>query len=186
MKRSAMFLSVIFLLFQGCNSKQELTRDEALRQINKELEYPGVIEYDIYCGDPKHAKKLLDAGLESEGLVTVQRTQKLIDAGKPFITFTAKAQPFLLPSSAKDKATLIQKVKLADVQVEEVTNIRTNGSGNKAVVDYSSAYKNVTPFAKLTTIDFNKQKDNKAYFALGDEGWKLEKKPGLDFMEIEK
>lgn len=67
-----------------------------------------------------------------------------------------------------------------------MTNIRKNGSGNKAVVDYSTAYKNVTPFAKLTTIDFNKTKNNKAYFALGDEGWKLEKKPDIDFMELEK
>src|SRR4051794_23909812 len=102
MKRLAIFLPVIFLLFQGCKSKRELTRDEALKQINKELEYPGVIDYDIYCGDPQHAKKLLDAGLETEGLVTVQRTQKLIDAGKPFISFTAKAKNFLLPTTEKD------------------------------------------------------------------------------------
>jgi hypothetical protein len=128
----------------------------------------------------------LDAGLESEGLVTVQRTQKLIDAVKPFIAFTAKSQPFLLETSEKDKARLIQKVKLADVEVVEVTNIRTNGSGNKAVIDYSTAYKNGTPFAKLTTIDFNKQETNKAYFALGDQGWRLEDKPDLDFMELEK
>jgi len=186
MKKLAIFLSVGCLLLQGCNSKKELTREEALKQIKQERNYPGVLDYDLFCGDPKYGRKVLDAGLESEGLVTVQRTQKLADVGKPFIGFTPKAQAFLLPTPEKDKASLIQKVKLADEDVVEVTNIRTNGSGNKAVVDYSTAFKNVTPFAKLTTVDFNKIKANKAYFALGDEGWKLEKKPDIDFMELER
>jgi hypothetical protein len=186
MKKLAIILSITSLLFQGCNSKQELSREEALSKIKKERNYPGVLDYDLYCGDPKYSRKVLDAGLESEGLVTVQRTQKLIDAGRPLIGFTAKAQTFLLPTPPQDKSSLIQKVKLADVDVVEVTNIRKNGSGNKAVVDYSTTYKNVTPFAKLTTVDFTKTKANKAYFALGDEGWKLEKKPGMDFMELEK
>lgn len=84
------------------------------------------------------------------------------------------------------KQPLIQKVKLADVEVVEVTNIKTNGSGNKAVVSYSTTYKNGTPFAKLTTIDLNKQEANKAYFAFGDQGWRLEEKPDLEFMELEK
>ncbi len=43
----------------------------------------------------------------------------------------------------------------------------------------------LTPFAKLTNVNFNKTKANKAYFAFGDAGWKLEKKPDVDFMELE-
>jgi hypothetical protein len=39
-----------------------------------------------------------------------------------------------------------------------------------------------TPFAKLNTVDFNKIKGNKAYCALGDESWKLEKKRSIDFI----
>lgn len=84
---------------------KKLSREEALQQIKKERNYPRVLDYDIYCGDPEQGRKVLDAGLESEGLVTVQRIQKLIDVGKPFIAFTAKAQPFLLATSEKDKAT---------------------------------------------------------------------------------
>jgi uncharacterized protein YpmB len=186
MKKLAVILWATSLLFQNCDSKKELSREEALSQIKQERKYPGVLDYEIYCGDPKYSKKVLDAGLESEGLVTVQQTQKLVDVGKPLIGFTPKAQAFLLPTPPPDKSSLIQKVKLADEDVVEVTNIRTNGSGNKAVVDYSTAFKNVTPFAKLTTVDFEKIKTNKAYFALGDQGWKLEKKPDLDFMELEK
>lgn len=186
MKKLAVILSIICLQLQACDSKKELSRDEALKQIKRERSYPGVLDYDLYCGDPKHARNVLDAGLESEGLVTVQRTQKWADLGKPLIAFTAKSQAYLLATPEKDKASRIQKVKLADEDVVEVTNIRTNESRNKAVVDYSTAFKNATPFAKLTTVEFNKTKFNKAYFALGDDGWKLEKKPGMDFMGFEK
>lgn len=83
MKKLAIILSTAWLLFQSCDSKQELSREEALSQIKQERKYPGVLDYDIYCGDPKYSSKVLDAGLESEGLVTVQQTQKLVDAGKP-------------------------------------------------------------------------------------------------------
>ena len=104
MKKLAIVFSIIGLVLQGCDTKKVLSRDEALIQIKKERNYPGVLDYDIFCGDPKYARKALDAGLESEGLVTVQRTQKLADVGKPFISFTAKAQASLLPTPEKDKA----------------------------------------------------------------------------------
>ena len=185
MKKLAMFFSIACSLIQGCDFKQDLSREEALRQIKKERNYPKVVDYDVYCSDPGFGRKAIDAGLESAGLVTVLRIQKLGDLKQPLITFTPKAQSFLLATSEKDKAIDIQKVKLADEDVVEVTNIRTNESVNKAVVDYTTTFKNVTPFVKLTTADFNKTKANKAYFALGDEGWKLEKKPDLDFMELE-
>jgi hypothetical protein len=186
MKKLAIFLSITCLLFTACESKKELSRDEALKQIKEQKNYPKVIDYDVYCSDLEFGRKALDAGLETAGFVTVLRTQKLGDLTQPLITFTSKAKSYLLPTPEKDKAIDVQKVKLADEDVVEVTNIRKNGSGNKAVVEYASAFKNVTPFAKLTTADFNKTKANKAYFALGDQGWKLEKKPGLDFMELEK
>jgi len=114
------------------------------------------------------------------------KSQKLGDLSQPLITFTPKAQPFLLSTPEKDRSSKIQRVKLADEELVEVTNVRTNEAGNKAVVDYTTAFKNITPFAALTTVDFNKSKTNKAYFAFGDDGWKLEKKPGLDFVEFEK
>ena len=68
----------------------------------------------------------------------------------------------------------------------EVANIRTNGPGNKAVVNYTTRYKNITPFSPLVKVNYNEKKINKAYFSLTDEGWKLEKKPDLDFLELEK
>lgn len=46
-----------------------------------------MVDYDIYCGDPEFARKVLDAGLEAQGLVTVQQTQKLSEVGNPLIRF---------------------------------------------------------------------------------------------------
>lgn len=186
MENLPVLLFLILSMTAGCTSK-ELSRDEAIKQIKQEKNYPKVIDFDIYCSDPKHGRKVLDAGLESAGLATVLKTQKLGDLNKSLISLTDKAQPFLLPTSEKDKALDIQKVKLADEELVEVTNIRANKARNKAVVDYTTIFKNLTPFVTLTNIDdFKKKKTNKAYFALGDEGWKLEKKPDLDFMELEK
>jgi hypothetical protein len=186
MKKLTILFSIFSLMIHSCNSNKELSRNEALKQLKQERNFPIVIDYDVFCSDPEFGRKVLDAGLESAGLVTVQHTQKLADAGKPLITFTEKAKSFLLPTPEKDKAVHVQKVKLAEEELIEVTNIRTNGTGNKAVVDYTTTFKNITPFVKLTTDDFTEKKTNKAYFALGDEGWKLEKQPGIDFMELEK
>ncbi|WP_018615741.1 hypothetical protein [Segetibacter koreensis] len=182
MNKSPLIL-IIFCIITGSCHRTELSHDEALKQLKQEKDLSGVLGYDIYCSDPIYARKVLEAGLESAGLVTVQRTQKLVDAGKPLIVFTPKSQSFLLPTPDIDKATHIQKVKLADEDVIEVDNVRTNSSGDKALVEYSTAFKNVTPFAKLTTVDFNRTKTNKAYFVLSDEGWKLQKKPDVSYMD---
>jgi hypothetical protein len=172
-------LTIIFLmtcLIKGCTSKEELSREEASRIIKESMKYPIVIDYDIYCSDPEAAKKVIDAGLEKEGLVTVQRTQKLSDAGKPLIEFTSKAQSYLLPTAERDKAIHVQKVKLADEDFIEVTGIKTMEDGKKAVAEYTTAYKNVSGFSALTDINFNQSHTRKANFALYDDGWKAEKK----------
>ncbi len=172
-------LTIILLitgLISGCNSKKELSREEASRIIKEDMKYPKVIDYDIYCSDPEAAKKAIDAGLETAGLVTVQRTQKLGDAGKPLIDFTSKAQPYLLPMPEKDKALQVQKVKLADEDLVEVTGIKATEDGKQAVAEYTTAYKNISGFSALTNINFNQSATHKANFTLYDDGWKLEKK----------
>lgn len=171
-------LTIIFLiasLIGGCNSKKELSKEEASKIIKQENKYPRVIDYEIYCSDPVYAKKVIDAGLEQQGLVTVQRNQQLKDVGKPLIEFTDKAKPFLIPTSEEDKKTDIQKVKIADEELVDVTNIQTIEDGKKAVAEYTTAYKNISGFSALTKIN-NKSATHKAYFILFDGGWKLEKK----------
>lgn len=163
---------IFAIVIGGCKSK-ELIREEALRLIQEAKQYPQVIGYDLYCGDPHHAKQVLDAGLESAGLLTVQRTQKLGEIGSPLIHFTDKAQSYLLPTPESDKSSNIQKVKLADEELGEVTGIKTGQSEKAAVVEYTTAYKNLTPFSVLVPTNFKKNATRTASFSLYDDGWRL-------------
>lgn len=119
---------------------------------------------------------MLDAGLETQGLLTVQRTQKLSDVGKPIIQLSGKAQPYLLPTPEKDKSINVQKVKLAEEELNEVTGIKMMDDGKTAVAEYTTSYKNVTPFSALVNTDFKKEDTHQANFALYDDGWRLERK----------
>jgi hypothetical protein len=175
MKKLTTLLPLLYLLLSGCNSKQELTREDAFRQIQQGKIYPKPIDYDLYCGDPKYAKKVIDAGLETQGFATVQRTQKLGEVGSPLIHFTDKAKPYLQPTSPSDQSSNIQKVRIADEDLLEVTGVQTGTSGKNAVVEYKTVYKNLTPFAVLAPTDFKQQATRKANFVLFDDGWKLEK-----------
>lgn len=163
----------------------DLSRDKAMEILKKDGDYLKVVDFDISCGDPQRAAKVLEAGLETQGLLTVRRTQKLMDAGKPLINFTDKAKPYLLPTPEKDQEYHIQKVKLADESLLEVTGIKMGANKKKAMVEYTTTYKNITPFAALVKTDFKEVKKNKKYFSWYDDGWRLEKKPGIEFLEFE-
>ena len=175
MKKLTILLSIFSLIIAGCSSKNDLSREEAFRLIQQGKNYPKTIDYDLYCGDPKYAKQVIDAGLETQGVVAVQRTQKLGEAGNPLVHFTEKAKPYLLPTSTSDQSSNIQKVKVAEEDLVEVTGINTGTSGKDAVVEYKTAYKNLTPFSVLTATNFKQQATRKANFVLYDDSWKLEK-----------
>jgi hypothetical protein len=134
-----------------------------------------VIDYEIFCSDPAHAKSLLDAGLEADGLVTVQKTQKLKDIGRPLIQFTVKAEPFLLPTPEKDKALDIQKVKVADEDLNDINISQDNENKDIVWVEYTAVYKNITPFSVLMKRNLNEQVSHKVQFSLTDSGWILQK-----------
>ena len=175
--------NVLFALFAACtlltacsNDNEDLSREKVLTLLKQETTYPKVVDYDIFCGDPSFARKVIDAGLEAEGLLTVQRTQKLSEVGKPIIQLSAKAEPYLLPTPEKDKSINVQKVKLAEEELKEVTGIKMTDDGKSAVAEYTTTYKNITPFSSLVNTDFSKEDTHQAYFALYDDGWRLEKK----------
>jgi hypothetical protein len=81
-----------------------------------------------------------------------------------------KGTTLLLPTLQQEKAIDMLIVKIADADFLEVTDIQTENDGNKSVVEYSTAYKNKTPFAALSTIDFNRKAFQKERFSLYD-GW---------------
>jgi len=177
MKKNTLFiLGAAWLVLLSCSNNRELSREEAMNLIRQEMRYPKVIDYDIYCGDPEFAKRVLDAGLEAQGLVNVQRTQKLRDVSKPIIQFSGKAQPYLLSTPEKDKAINVQKVKLADEELQEVTGVKITNDGKSAVAEYTTTYKNVTPFSTLVNTNFKEKDTRTANFSLYDDGWRLEKK----------
>ena len=154
---------MLLVLIASCASKK-LRRQEAFQTIQQEVQYPKVIDYDLYCSDPQFAKKVIDAGLERQGLVRVQHEQKLADIGKTLIRCTPAAQSYLLSIAPKDKAIDVQKMKIADAVLGEMNGIKTENDGNNAVVEYTTIYKNITPFSALTPINFNLKTTPKAYF----------------------
>lgn len=175
MKNTLFAICAAWVFLSGCSNNKELSREEAINLIREEMEYPKVIDYDIYCGDPEFAKKVLDAGLETQGLVTVQRTRKLGDVEKPIIQFSSEAQPYLLPTPEKDKSINVQKVKLAEEELQEVTGVKITNDGKSAVAEYTITYKDVTPFSTLVNTNFKEKDTYTANFSLYDDGWRLEK-----------
>ena len=163
----------IFLL--GACQQPGLEQQEAAAVIRADKGYPKAYEYEVNMSDPASAKKLLDAGLEEEGMVTVDRTQKLKDAGEPIIHFTQKAKPYLI--RIDKKYNNVQVVKVADVDLGEVTGIQLRDDNKSAAVQYTVVYKNITPFAKLMQRDLSTPQSQSVRLSLFDSGWKLEKMP---------
>lgn len=171
--KKIMNLCMAVVLFAACSS-DKLDRDKALQLIQEKKLYPKVISYNVFTADPVHARRMLDAGLESSGMLTVQRTQKLIDVGKPIIAFTDMAKPYLLPTSEGDRKDNIQLVKIADEELENITGVKLLDGEKHAVVEYKTSFKNITPFSPLSRLKLNGENTHKAYFSLYDDGWRLD------------
>lgn len=170
MKRISV-MGIVLLLFAACN-KSTLTKEQAASLIREGKGYPRIVEYDVSTADPVSARKILDAGIADAGMVTVDRTKKLEDAGSPIVHFTDKAQPYLIRIDPKYKNT--QVVKVAEADLSEVTEIQLQEDNKKAIVEYTVVYKNINPFSKLVDFDFSKPDTKRATLLLFDTGWKLE------------
>ncbi len=168
-------LMTIFLqmVMVGCGPK-ELSRADAERIIRKELKFPRIMDHSIFRAESEQVRIASNSNLDEEGLLTVSQ-----DVSNPVIEFTEKAEAYLLPTSEEDKAMRIQKVKLADEDLVEVTGIQTSSDGKRAVVEFTTTLKNLTPLNALLTRKL-KETDavNKVSFILYDDGWRLERTPG--------
>jgi hypothetical protein len=169
MRASNKLFLILFGLFIGCSDKN-LTIEEAANQIKKE--YPRVIDMFIYTGDPEEAKRLHDAGLETDGFVIIKRTKTLSD-NSPWISFTEKAKPYLLETEVKDKENLTQKVKAASEEFIEVSNVEQDNKNNSAEVTYQTKITEITPFGKLIKLKENEVKTRKVVLVKDVEGWHL-------------
>lgn len=168
----AKILILLICIGLGACSKEELTKDEALTLLVQEKGFPRTIDFEIFTADPAHAKKLLDANLESDGYVMVQRAQKLGEVGNPLVNFTEKARPFLLPVSDEESKVSVQKVKIADENVVEINSITEDRDAGTVEVSYTTNYTNTTPFAVLVK-NTDKPKNLLARFKNDGEKWIL-------------
>lgn len=173
MKTIIVLFSALMLL-ASCG-RPPLDNTKAMGILEAEKRYPRTVDYDLYCADPAHAKKVLDAGLEEKGLLRVQRTQKLGEMGAPLIQFTQSAEAYLLPTPEKDKTIHVQKIKMANEVLEAVQSVTISDDGKSATVSYSTRYADFTPFNVLRTAP----SDNKRYtvqFVLTNKGWQVDRK----------
>ena len=167
------FYALIALLLVSCGS-QQLTKEKAAEIISQK--YPKTIDWEVFTADPKHAARALESKLEDEGYITITKTQSLTDAGKPFISFTDKAGPYLLSVTDKDKEYSIQRVKVGELHFKEITDIQEQADGQQAIVEYTVENLHTTPFAQLSHYKLEGVKKEQAKFALTDDGWKMVEK----------
>jgi outer membrane lipoprotein-sorting protein len=167
-------LLVLAIFFLSSCSQLRLQKEEAASAIRAAKNYPRVYEYEINMTDPASAKKLLDAGLEGEGWITVDKTQKLKDAGQPIVHFTEKAKPYLI--RIDEKYDNVQVVKAADMDLGQVTGVQLQDDNKNATVEYTVVYKNMTPFAKLMKRDLSEKETERASLSYFDSGWKMDSK----------
>jgi len=108
------------------------------------MNYPKRIDYDLNCGDPTYAQKVISVGLEADGFLTVKRTQKLGEMDSLMFHFTDKAKPYLSPTTLGNQESNLQRVKMADQDLVEVKGINKGMSEKDVVVEYKTVYKNRT------------------------------------------
>ena len=176
-KLCAIAILALLVIAAGC-SNSELTTVEAKKIILETFPYPEQVNKQIFCGDMNQAKRLLDLGFEKDGWVIITKTKTATELRKPWIAFTAKSDPYLLPTPEEEAKYKRQNIKVGEIHFVDVAGIVMDKDGKSAMVSYTTQYKNLTPFAKFFKFDFSKQIENKAYFIKYDTGWKIEQQPG--------
>ncbi|TRX30648.1 hypothetical protein FNW52_19800 [Flavobacterium sp. ZT3R18] len=182
MKKLSYILTTVILMMTGCQPK---TLDEKLATaiIKTKNHYPTIVDHDIFCNDPVHAYTIFKSGLVEKGFVKVLQSKKFGDTTS-FVSFTAAAKPYLLPTPKDDKIYKIQRVKVADEEFGAIAAIRIMSSGNKAVVTYNTIRrKNV--FAAAVKNGLRDTLNHEVYFIRTDDGWQLmDKKSEIEFLSF--
>ncbi len=172
-----LFLIFMIITVIGCQTNQKPDKKTVLKIINDDLNFPRTIDYEIFCSDPAHAKKLLDLKLDEKRMVTIQKTQKLKDIGSPVISFTEAAQPYLIKPTEKEKRLDIQKIKIAEETISDIKLGNSSESNGKTSipVTYTVTCTNITPFSALMKRDLSKTITRSATLLFIDRKWKLMK-----------
>lgn len=182
MKKLPCILTTAILLITGCHPKK-LDEKLAAELIIEKNHYPTTVDHDIFCNDPEHAYTIFKSGLIEKGFVKVLQSKKLGDTTS-FVSFTAAAKPYLLPTPKDDKIYKIQRVKVADEEFGGITAIRIMSSGNKAIITYNTVCKK-NVFATAMKNGLRDTLNHEVYFILTDDGWLLmDKKSEIEFLSF--
>lgn len=184
MKTLLKVVPVLLLLFISCE-KKELDTKTAENMIIKKYKYPSVIDFEVFCSDPIHARRMLDSGLEEKGLVKIMKTRELKDRDKPLIKFTALSKNFLLETTSEEKEFKLQKVKIGTRKFDKIIQITAETNDNRiAVAEYIVKF-DMNEFGVLWP-GLPAEKKEKAYFIFSDNGWQLIEKKDAELMILKK
>ncbi len=165
--RTILFITLTSLIFLSC--KQEgLSEQEAITTLKTELSLPRTIDYDVFCSDPDQAEEILSSDLVENKWIIVE--EKLRASGKYFIKFTRKSEPYLLQTHQD-----IQKVKIAEVDLDRIVSIHYHDDGKLAEVEFATRLQKVSPFSVIAKINLTERRHQKAYFKFTDRNWQLVK-----------
>ncbi|MEL1254065.1 hypothetical protein AAEO57_09785 [Flavobacterium sp. DGU38] len=179
--KKLLFILTTLILIMTCCQRKELDKKLASALIIEKKQYPIIVVHDIFRGDPAHAYTIFKSGLVEKGFAKVLQSKKFGDT-TAFVSFTAAAQPYLLPTSKEDKISKIQRVKVADEEFGVIKEIRMMSSGDKAIVQYITIRrKNV--FAAVIKNGLKDTLNHEVYFIRADDGWQLmDKKSEIEFL----
>ncbi|WP_374163540.1 hypothetical protein [Arcticibacter sp. MXS-1] len=174
MKRAILLLIPVFLAISCKQNK--LDNAQALQLLRESKRYPQTLTADINPADPNLVSSLTNTRLEKAGLIEIHEAMSLGEMGQAQIIFTKKAAPYLIPPSDQDQQAGIQRVKIADEVLLSVTSVTTTDDNRKAIANYVTTYRNITPFSVLSPIKVNTQEHKKeAHFSFVGEKWQLDK-----------
>lgn len=184
MKTLLKIIPVLLFLFMSCQNK-ELDFKTAENLIIKKYKYPSVIDFEVFCSDPIHARRMLDSGLKEKGLVKIIKTREFKDREKPLIEFTALSKNFLLERKLEEKEYKIQKVKIGSKSFDKIIQITAETNDKRmAVAEYIVKYR-MNAFGVLWP-GFPAEKKEKAYFIFSENVWQIIQKKDAELMMLKK
>ena len=161
-----LYLACFTLLTSGCE-KPVLSKKEATGVL--QLLYPEVIGMPVYTGDPKNIARVKAARLDSMGYVVIKQRKRL-GATAAWMSFTIKANPYLLPTTEADQRQLIQYVKAGEKVLGTVLQVKTPEPGIRATVTYTTRIR-VTPFGHLFNLEEGIVQQHTATLVYANRHW---------------
>jgi len=156
----------------ACGSKPPiLTEEKAMKIAAEELGYPNDVIYTMKLADPKEAEKCLKLRLDSMGWVRVKAPKDLKYPGQPIITFTEKAELFLMPATPNDIYTNIRRIKIGRKTLKTMSEIKEYGkeAGATAIMSFTD----FNPLSILSPEYKTKLEELSLTFVQTNTGWSL-------------